>query len=953
MPSSTTMSPGEELLMRLLYLIRRTCDQLSRDLMRHVLRVLHWQTWDMFAGDPVCREDFKKYFKKPFGDRIPSLDECDTTTLHKFFKKEATYPHNSLKRNTKFDKAMETIKNFRNSSAHEAKKELTDSEYEENFSQFFLTISELESYIFLSLSDNLQFLRDNKSQTFVHFYPNNEKEIQNFLQGDKNMLMIAKKDEALKQLAENIEEESGRLTKKSKQKMIKLLGQQSISSQFPISNLVNVPMLQGREKDLEKLDSLFKKSQIVLICGPPGIGKTSLALTHAKNMLRRTISDGNQVENCALLFVRMNDLSNLEEMGDSFVRHEIGKKIGSFFPAITKALTEAEDPFDVVLQHARQTVACQKIFLILDNIDTVLEAQSGNVMGKILEELTSIQPDQEVQVLATSRDKRVYSDLVEIEVQEMGPLSIQDCRQWLQSQNQSSNLAQDSIDSISESCGGIPLVLKIIHSVAKRRKNFSADEIPSIETSDDWKLLTKKLNWSFNLLNSDQTSLMKCASAFRGSFEKENLFDLFEKRGKAVSSGPNTLDVCLDLSLVESDVSRTKYFLHPYIKEHIQRTLLKDINELEELNAIYVVTYFQKFMKASADQFCENRFLDVLGKITSDSDNNDNFFKMTSNRNQFQIDVFKKFVKDDNYVNSFWLLNFFRLLDLTGRYKKVSLTFAKELEKIFNHIGMEAHETICKCFIAHQLRLRNIAENLLQSREIITEASQLCNSLTTPVKLFCDGYVHYTMARFIQQTRKCDDWKRSHQWENIAADDHFSITVNCYQEWQKLCDNVDSECLRVTAQKMELYRVLLFQFSEKLDQAKSESEKDEYFDCIGRIATKVERSLGRHDFVAFTHKKHADNLKYNKRLKPACEKYAKAYKMYGLLGTEIRTQQITVLRDWSDCIEDKKDALEKLHAAELILKENCMEFHNWYTDIQNRINKCQDSVGAHLAVKPN
>ena len=77
------MTQEQDFLMRLIYLTRRTCDQLSRDLTKYVIDELYKSNWDdWLTEDPDELKLYKKkYFKKYFGDEIPPVDKCDTTTL--------------------------------------------------------------------------------------------------------------------------------------------------------------------------------------------------------------------------------------------------------------------------------------------------------------------------------------------------------------------------------------------------------------------------------------------------------------------------------------------------------------------------------------------------------------------------------------------------------------------------------------------------------------------------------------------------------------------------------------------------------------------------------------------------------------------------------------------------------------------------------------------------------
>ena len=99
------------------------------------------------------------------------------------------------------------------------------------------------------------------------------------------------------------------------------------------------------------------------------------------------------------------------------------------------------------------------------------------------------------------------------------------------------------------------------------------------------------------------------------------------------------------------------------------------------------------------------------------------------------------------------------------------------------------------------------------------------------------------------------------------------------------------------------------------------------------------RQLGTHEEVAYAAKKQADHLKHNNRKVAASDIYARVYKLYDLFGPELKTQQVIVLKEWSDCEGNIDDALKKLFLAETILKDHYMQTHSWFRTVRARINQ--------------
>ena len=944
----------EDNLMRYTFLVRKTCDQLSRDMMRHVLAELHSADWQTFIHDPDPENAnwFTKCFKRhytPFSATAPSLEECDTTTLFEIFDQQVSKGV-SMDKVKKFEDKMIEIKKFRNECAH-AVKMLSNEEYERNFDNFYSIISQFDPKIFPSLDECLEYLRTNRNQTFNHFCRINPDEITMLLRNlESNLLEIAKRYEALKEQLEDLDRRISETTKMASEtsarvdKIEQILEERN-EMKMPKSNIRSVHELAGRDEDLKEVSDCFTNSQLVSICGPPGVGKTSLTLAYAKEQEKKDMADASESNKSVYLFVKR--FENIKEgMSDIDIKHEIANQVASLFPGLSAALSETNDPFKLLLQHVETVVTHRGLFFIFDNIDTVLAAQdaSTNVIGDILEELTA--RDKNIRILTTSRDKRLQTEYIDMEIVELKPISSNDCRQWMQSENRRQKISEELIDAIAECCSGIPLILNILHSAARRRRLTSVDQLESVKRSEDWNRLKRCLELSFELLTPVQTQLMKCASVFSNNFEEHTLAEIFYKLHQQDELVSDVLLDCHDLSLVEYDDGAEKYFLHPYIQEHVYNTKIANVTEMQYLEAMFVATYFEKMLKVAEEQLKKDNFAIVLSKVVGDCQNFEKLFKLVSSQNHLQIKCFEKFVRGKDNFSPFWLLTCFTFLDLIGQFKNSLLKLAHELELIFQKTNMTAHEIMCKCFIARKYRFITGFKNLARARSIIDEASNMSNSMRGPMKKFCLGYTEYLKGRFNQQTRTgslAKKWRKKFNWEDISSYDLLSSAARQYLNWEPQHQLIDTNRF-VTARSVELYRCLIYQYRERLEQAQTEKEKNDCFHSLDRCVQALSQLLGPHHEVAYAAKKHADNLKHCGRKIEASDKYAKVYKMFELLGPEIKTQQIVVLKEWSDCDDNKADALKKLRKAEAILIEHSMQDHSWYRTVQARIRSCLESL---------
>ena len=964
--TNQSMTKEKDLLMRLIYLTRRTCDQLSRDLTKYVIDELHQSNWDdwLRAADPDDLKLYKTYFKRHFGDKIPPLDECDTTTLTDMLSRYII-PEGG-ERGKKFKPYIDKLRELRNKVSHgELETGVTEPEFRDELvilQKYLLGLlnDPISQPIFPSIRSCLGFLSRNKTMTleqFCTYYPN---EITTFRHSLEPVLRTIAKtipcltervnkheillEEMQKNLAcfksstdnrlenvetkvENVETELENVETKLENMETELENLQltrQMSTQLP-SDSLRPFSVSGRQNALDTLETSLVNEQIALIYGPPGIGKTAFA-----NCFGQKISSETQVS----IEVSFDDFNLQQEKPVDL----IARKVGCNFPGLLADLETTQYPLSRLEEHIRDVLRERKLLLIFDNIDNVINLRdaAGHETGReALETVTTklLATGEGLKILFTARNQTFDPEPYNCFPMKLEPLSQEACEDWLS--DQKSQIEKKILEEISICCDGIPLILSILFKVVK--KYGKTEEIEKIKRSND--KLKKSLELSFDMLTEDQLIIMLCAAAFNGNFDAETLDSLFIKVKPTHSSDNRSSLIrdCRDLSLFEYDDGKQKYFLHPYIKEFVRATYSRE-SEQKAIDENFVLTYFEKCLLKARQQLEEkNSFCSVVNSLVADSQNIFKFFEILSDD---AAPMLTRFVRLDE-TSAYWLLASFWLLNKIGRFKKISFELAEKLEQIFTRSKNYAQAILCKCFLSHCLRLlQPRIDNASMSRTKIDEADGLLSEMQkTTIQPFCQGYLAYTMARFNQHVSNWAEHEKLPFDVGWGKDKKlFERSLTAYSSWKKPHNLKRSLFENICT--LEIIQVLLFQYREILPKIPNEHEKDDCFRYLNSCIKHLIDKLGAHEEVAFATRKTAVQLKFNGRSFDAVEYYSNAYKMYQLFGPEIEIQQVILLKEWSDCLP-VQEAIEKLQFAKQILEQNYMTNTAWYRQIKKRLKTRQ------------
>jgi predicted ATPase/class 3 adenylate cyclase len=251
---------------------------------------------------------------------------------------------------------------------------------------------------------------------------------------------------------------------------------------------VQATALVGREPELEEAGALLRSHRLVTLTGPGGSGKTRLALQLAAEAVEQ-FPDG-------VFWVPLQALRD-----SALVEHAIGASIGAD---------------DGLVEH----VADQRLLILVDNFEQVIEAAST------ISSLLAATPN--ATVLVTSREPLLVESEQRYPVE---PLPDDDAATLFVERAAAVEPGFRSAAAVAEICrllDGLPLAIEL---AAARVALLDPDELlarldrrlpllasRSRDAPARQRTLRATIEWSYELLGSDEQELFRRLAVFRGSF---------------------------------------------------------------------------------------------------------------------------------------------------------------------------------------------------------------------------------------------------------------------------------------------------------------------------------------------------------------------------------------------------------------------------------------------------
>lgn len=274
--------------------------------------------------------------------------------------------------------------------------------------------------------------------------------------------------------------------------------QKPSGSDVPGNLPVQLTSFVGREREMVQVQRLMAENRLVTLAGPPGIGKTRLALQVA-----------------ARVAAHFRDGCWLVELG------AIGEGT-QLPPALAAGLKVAERPGETLLETVASAFRQRRALLVLDNCEHLLDA-TALAAGSLLRACP------ELRILATTRQSLRAPSEVVYRIPPLAEAERLFCERAAQSAPEFESTP--AVAAICRDLEGLPLAIEL---AAARVSIMSTDELAAgldqslhlltsgIRTADPrQRSLKAAIDWSHDLLAADEQVLFARLAVFVGGFRME------------------------------------------------------------------------------------------------------------------------------------------------------------------------------------------------------------------------------------------------------------------------------------------------------------------------------------------------------------------------------------------------------------------------------------------------
>ena len=316
----------------------------------------------------------------------------------------------------------------------------------------------------------------------------------------------------------------------------------------------------GRDAEVKEIISSLVENGcgIVSIFGGPGFGKSTVAIEVSHHLC----------DNYDIVVI-FSYLSNVSTVPDVFLRlcQDVGVNPGD----------DSKLSFTLWLKNIKE-----RVILVMDNIEQLLEEEVRSKFSELLVTLRK-NSQQQLQIVATTRTAFSIPNQPTKSIQ-IGELDEKSSVELLRMCCPNTDVKDSYLCDLANLCGFIPLALCITGSRIPRLDDpaeliqwLKEKPMKALQSTDKTQCVRKAIEFSFQMLSSEDKKAFARLSVFNGNFQKKSAQEAIERDGLETQ---DFLEQLVDRSLIQSS-SDKRFVIHSLI-----RRFLADHDQLQDEKAI-------------------------------------------------------------------------------------------------------------------------------------------------------------------------------------------------------------------------------------------------------------------------------------------------------------------------------------------------------------------------------
>ena len=353
-----------------------------------------------------------------------------------------------------------------------------------------------------------------------------------------------------------------------------------------LPNLLETEAFVGRQAEIQELMHWIEKIRIVSIVGPPGFGKSTLAIHVGHAVCNR----GTTVH-----YVNLQDLFRVDILREHIL--------------LTVQFQEQKQSVDPVLAWARELKV--ETLLILDNCDHTLDKNQSEFQTLLM---NMIKHSPYLKVLLTA--KHVVSFLYSFRSFTITELTPEYATELLMITSELSNRTLAA--TIASLVGNVPLALQVVGKILNERsvelviKQLQTDRISTLSPADlpaEDRVATTIII-SYRFLTPENQKCGRLLANFPGSFDETAATAIL--KGTDIA-GSECLSTLRSRSLLSTEGNTDRYRFHQLVNAFlISQSLKEEHEQFSDHFAIYYATLYCKIALPDVETSCDLKGFQTL-----------------------------------------------------------------------------------------------------------------------------------------------------------------------------------------------------------------------------------------------------------------------------------------------------------------------------------------------------